>query len=128
MRTRHFHTEFGDEEPREKHIISGGHIYSCYTKQSKMAREREKKILQGINYKQVYYEKDLMTSEKRDRSLPAIFEFLSIEPEKVDATLRKTYSHPYSQIVENYDSLMERLKKDGYTDLYELHVGYEANA
>lgn len=124
--TGYYHTEIKRKEQSGRHVIPEDSFINLVNNRIRW-HAKEKSILKTTKFLRISYEKDLMTAEKRELSLPAIFKYLSVEPEKVDTTLRKTYSRPYSQIVENYDSLMERLKKDGYTDLYELHVGYEVN-
>jgi hypothetical protein len=127
MRTRHYHnhSETGEKEPQEKHVISEKKFIQVIKNRIRW-HAREKKILQGLPFKHVYYERDLMNPEDRNQFLPEIFNYLSVAPEMVDTTLRKTYSRPYSQIVENYDLLLKRLKRDGFTDLYDLHMEYEA--
>jgi len=117
MRTRHFHTEIGEEEPKERHFVPEDKFIHVIKNRLRW-HAREKKILNSIPFKQIYYERDLGNPQNRERFLPELFEFLSVEPEKVDVNLRKTYSLPYSQIIENYDSLMTRLKNDGFTELY----------
>lgn len=124
--TGHYHTENERKEQSVRHVIPEDSFINLVNNRIRW-HAKEKSILKSTNFLRISYEKDLMTAEKRELSLPAIFKYLSVEPEKVDTDLLKTYSRPYSQIVENYESLLERLKNDGHTDLYELHLGYEAN-
>ena len=124
--TGHYHTENKRKEQSVRHVIPEDSFINLVNSRIRW-HAKEKSILKSTKFLRISYEKDLMTAEKRELSLPDIFKYLSVEPEKVDTTLRRTYSRPYSQIVDNYESLMERLKYDGHTDLCELHVGYKAN-
>jgi len=123
--TGHYHTEIKRKEQLVRHVIPEDSFINLVNNRIR-CHAKEKSILKATDFFNISYEKDLITAEKREHSLPDIFKYLSVEPEKVETRLMKTYSRPYSQIVENYDSLMMRLKNDGFTELYRLHIDYEA--
>jgi hypothetical protein len=118
--TGHYHTEIKQKEQIDRHVLSEDSFINLVKNRIRW-HAKEKSILKKMEFLRISYENDLMTAEKRERSLPAVFTYLSVSPEEVDTDLMKTYSRPYSQIVENYDSLMMRLKHDGLTELYEIH-------
>ena len=122
--TGHYHTETKHKEPADRHFIPEESFINLVENRIRW-HAKERSILKATDFLHISYEKDLMTAEKRQRSLPAIFKFLSVEPENVDTSLIKTYSRPYSQIVGNYESLMTKLKNEGFTKLYNLHTEYE---
>lgn len=124
--TGHYHSEKKRKEQSFRHVIPENSFINLINNRIRW-HAKEKSILKTTSFLRISYEKELMTAKKRERSLPTIFKYLSVTPEKVDADLMKTYSRPYSQIVENYDSLITRLKNEGYTKLYNLHVEYEMN-
>jgi len=118
--TGHYHTETKHKEPADRHFIPEESFINLVENRIRW-HAKEKSILKATDFLHISYEKDLITAEKRERSLPSIFNYLSVAPEKVDTDLMKTYLRPYSQIVENYNSLMMRLKNDGFMELYEIH-------
>lgn len=72
----------------------------------------ENKILENCDYISVIYEDDLQNQENWQPTLNRIFKFLGANELSVSSNLKKTYPKPYSEIVENYSELMQRLKKN----------------
>lgn len=83
-------------------------------------REKEKEILQGLNYIEVVYEDDLLLQENHQRTCNKVFDHLDIEPVSVKAKLKKTTSSKLSEVIENYEEVVESLGKTKYANLLEL--------
>jgi hypothetical protein len=70
----------------------------------------EKQWLIHFNHFEVNYEKNLAEKSQWQQTADNIFAFLGIEPAHVSATLNKTYPLPYSEMIENYDELLQSVQ------------------
>jgi LPS sulfotransferase NodH len=69
-------------------------------------KSRETTMFENIEHLQISYEEDLENKSLWPETMQRVFDFLGTYPVEGKTTLRKTYSKPYSEIVENYDELI----------------------
>ncbi|MEA3446544.1 MAG: sulfotransferase [Bacteroidota bacterium] len=74
-------------------------------------KKREQKIFDTIKHIEVIYENNLLDNSQWPETTRRLFEFLDVENLPVDANLRKTYNRPYSEIIENYEELIDEIEK-----------------
>jgi hypothetical protein len=70
-------------------------------------KKTELELFEKIAHFQVVYEDDLKNEADWPETTRKIFQFLGINPAPVSASIKKTYSRPYSEIIENYDELLK---------------------
>ncbi len=68
-------------------------------------KHSEEKIFRRLPHFMINYEADLKDKKNWQPVCNNIFEYLSLPHAPVRASLKKTYTIPYSRIVENYDEL-----------------------
>lgn len=66
---------------------------------------REEKILKKCSYLSISYEDELENEKDWNTTAKKIFDYLNLEFEEVSSNLKKTYTVPYSQLIENYEEL-----------------------
>ncbi len=64
-------------------------------------------LFKNLDHIEVVYENDLKQKSLWPESINRVFDYLGTYNTPFKANLKKTYSRPYSEIVENYDSLKE---------------------
>jgi hypothetical protein len=80
-------------------------------------KTNELELLKNFDHHTVIYETDLLDNNEWQKTCDDLFRFLGIESDLVKASLSKTYSKKYSEIVQNHDALMEDLAKSDYSFL-----------
>jgi LPS sulfotransferase NodH len=70
-------------------------------------KKTESEILENLPHYRVVYEDNLIDEALWPETTRKIFEYLGINPAPVSASIQKTYSRPYSEIIENYDELIK---------------------
>ena len=80
---------------------------------------REKKNLSGITTIKVVYEDDLFDKNNWEQTAIRIFKQLDTYPSSVQTSLQKTHNRHYSEIIENYNELIEKVKELNLLTLYE---------
>ncbi|RLD45748.1 MAG: hypothetical protein DRJ05_17085 [Bacteroidetes bacterium] len=78
-------------------------------------KKRSEHFLKHIEHKTVLYEQDLSNEKQWPETMKSLFAFLGVRNSPVNASLKKTYKKPYSQIVENYDELLESIRQNDIT-------------
>ena len=73
----------------------------------------ENDILMNQKYLTIYYEDDLEDEKKWQATADKIFNYLNLESMPVHSDLKKTYDKPYSEIITNYDELIECFHQNG---------------
>ncbi len=73
-------------------------------------KKTETNLFENFEHFKVVYEDDLKNQDNWAETTRKIFEYLGIKPATVSASIQKTYSRPYSEIIENYDELINALK------------------
>lgn len=77
-------------------------------------KEKETKMFEHIEHLKISYEEDLENKTLWPGTMKRVFEFLETYPVEGKTTLRKTYSKPYAEIVENYDELIKFVESKGF--------------
>lgn len=77
-------------------------------------KQREKEILEGLDYLYICYEDDLLDNSKHQQTLDKIFDYLDVESVPVGTNLFRTTSDQLSDFIENYDEIAEAVKKTKY--------------
>jgi len=72
---------------------------------------RERKNLKGITTVKVVYEDDLFDKNNWEQTTARIFKQLGTYPSSVQSSLQKTHNRHYSEIIENYDELIDKVKE-----------------
>ena len=70
-------------------------------------KKTETKLFENFAHHKVVYEDDLKNESDWAETTRRIFEYLGVNPAPVSASIQKTYSRPYSEIIENYDELIK---------------------
>ena len=73
----------------------------------KKNKQTETKLFENFAHFKVVYEDDLKNESDWTETTRRIFEYLGVNPAPVSASIQKTYSRPYSEIIENYDELIK---------------------
>ena len=76
--------------------------------------KKEKEILSKVSYLKVIYEEDLLKTEKQQKSLDRVFNYLSVASAPVKTTLVKSSSDRFSDSIQNHDKIIEFLSKTKY--------------
>jgi len=79
--------------------------------------EYEKKILNGVNYINIVYEKDLANSTKWTESMRQVFEYLDLKPVDVTTAIIKTNQRSVEHRISNYKEIIEYLKNTQFSNL-----------
>ncbi len=82
--------------------------------------EKEKRLLNGLDYYEVTYERDLIDSSKWDLTLNRVFLFLGVESSKVKSSTLRTDLRSYQDIIENYEEVYEYLSQSVYTNTLDV--------
>lgn len=82
--------------------------------------KKETEILRSIPHLKITYEADLMHQYNWQESLNKIFNYLGKDVHPVQSNLKRTYSKAYSNIVDNYDELMDALKDEELSYLLDV--------
>jgi hypothetical protein len=75
-------------------------------------KEAETTLFEDFAHFKVVYEDDLKNQDNWPETTRKIFEYLGVNPAPVSASIQKTYSRPYSEIIENYDELLKLVAKE----------------
>lgn len=70
-------------------------------------KENENKLFERFDHIKVVYEKDLKNQDDWVETTRKIFEYLGVKRAPVSATIQKTYTRPYSEMIENYEELLK---------------------
>lgn len=81
-----------------------------WTELLKRNKIRENKLFEKLDHLEIVYDDDLQSEDNWPYTSRRIFDFLNVAPASVSSPLLKTYSRPYSEIVENYDELIKLFK------------------
>lgn len=76
--------------------------------------EREKEILDGLQYLTIYYEDDLLPQENHQQTLNKVFHYLGVDSVDVRARFKKTTPKEISDFIENHAEIIGTLKKTKY--------------
>lgn len=82
-------------------------------------RERdgeETVALNGFDFIEVEYERDLESPESHQQTIDRVLDFLALEHRPVQTSLRKVNRRPMSDIVENYDEFAAWVREMGIAD------------
>ena len=66
--------------------------------------------MNGVDYIDVIYERDLADSDKWTKNMEFIFDYLDLEPVEVAASTIKTSKKTIKQRVSNYQDIIDYLK------------------
>lgn len=86
-----------------------------------MLRDVERNILQTLPHYTMTYEESLKNTEDWQHSLNDLFDHLGVKKVSVRANLRKMYDRSYSEMVENYDDLIEAVKHSKYSKILDTN-------
>lgn len=75
-------------------------------------KEAETKLFEDFAHFKVVYEHDLKNQDKWAETTRKIFEYLGVNPAPASASIQKTFSRPYSEIIENYDELIKLVENE----------------
>lgn len=74
----------------------------------------ESEIFEKLDHYKVVYEDDLKNEADWPETTRKIFEFLGLKAAPVSASIKKTYSRPYSEIIKNYEELLKSIEKTNH--------------
>jgi D-mannonate dehydratase len=73
-------------------------------------------------YLTIYYEDDLEDEKKWQATSDKIFNYLNLESMPVHSNLKKTYDKPYSELITNYDELIECIQQNGVSEIMKCNI------
>ncbi|TKB46633.1 hypothetical protein [Thalassotalea mangrovi] len=77
-------------------------------------RMAEKKALQGIDYFDISYEKNLCDATKQTETLNRLFDYLGLPEHQVSTRFNKVVKSDLSKVISDYATLEQRLKNSPY--------------
>lgn len=114
--TKHWHTKPGQMTPRYRVSIPISKL-----EQALKNRERwnlaEEKSLRDIDFLQIDYEKELKDSCHHQQTAEKIFSYLDLDSAPAKSDFQKTDSRPYSEILLNYDEIIEYINDTQYSHM-----------
>jgi len=105
LQTNFWHNTFENEGPVPK-ITIDPEKFLDWIKWLVIDKANENKIMESLDHIKVVYEDDLLNEGLWAQTTSRIFEYLGTYPAPVMANLKKTYTRPYTEIVENYEDLL----------------------
>ncbi len=75
---------------------------------------KEQEILKNIDHIKVIYEEDLLPAENHQKTCDRIFNYLGLDSVPVKTKLVKTTSNQLSDVIENYEEVVEKLSQTKY--------------
>jgi len=95
-----------DDQEKETKVRINPEEFLNWIKQLQKNKSTENEIIKSLNHFEVVYENDMIREDMWSKTTARIFEYLGVYPAPAMANLKKTYSRPYSEIVENYEDLL----------------------
>ena len=83
--------------------------------------DQEERSLAGLPRLKVVYEDDLADADCWPATTERVFAYLDLSPVPARSAVQKTWSRPYSEIIENYAELIEVVGNSDLADLL-LHI------
>jgi hypothetical protein len=65
--------------------------------------QEEREALEGIDYHEVVYERDLEDASKHQQTIDGVLDFLGLPHRPVSTSLRRVIAHPLREVILNYD-------------------------
>ena len=115
-----YHRKSDDPSPNKRFHISKERLIDELN-WWKQRREKEESILKGINSHRIIYEEHLQDQNKWAQTTQNLFEYIGAKPSPVTSNLKKTYNKQYSEIIENYNELIEMLKTSSFAHFLKYH-------
>ncbi|HEY9854070.1 MAG TPA: hypothetical protein V6D28_31675 [Leptolyngbyaceae cyanobacterium] len=78
--------------------------------------DEEQKVLKDVPHLRIVYENELLNSDKHQDTLDKIFNYLGINSVPVKTKLVKTSAENLSDLIENYEEVIETISKTEYKD------------
>ena len=75
---------------------------------------KEQEILKNLDHIKVIYEEDLLLTENHQKTSDRIFNYLGLDSVPVKTNLVKTTSNQLSDVIENYEEVVEKLSQTKY--------------
>ncbi len=104
--TKRWH-RFDSQEIQTPKLILSREELKDRLKIVKKNKQTETKLFENFAHLKVVYEDELKNESDWAETTRRIFEYLGVSPAQVSASIQKTYSRPYSEIIENYDELLK---------------------
>lgn len=76
----------------------------------------EQAALEGIDFHEVSYERDLQAGTAHQQTADRIFDFLGLERRLVDTPMKKVNARPLREVIANYDEFAEWVEELGWGD------------
>lgn len=109
-KTDHWHN-YGDSSEKTESFSIPVERFLKEIKKRLRWHKREADIVQAIPHFTVCYEHHLQNKSDWQNSLNQVFQYLGAEEAPVQSNLKKMYPKPYSELIENYEELINALKK-----------------
>ena len=118
-RNQYFHNMIDNDLPENVDFEINREEFLSEIKRRIHWHQTERDILMNIDHLPIFYEKDLENLKYWQPTADRIFQFLNMDSSEVNSGLKKTYKKPYSELVSNYQNLIELLKESKLNDKLE---------
>ena len=114
-RQNKFHHRAGEKKQKYQPISVSIEEVIHWIEHSQSLEKYEKSILKDLPHLSLTYEDHLLDSNSHQQTANIIFDFLEIPPQQISTNLVKIVPRNLQKLVENYESLTEKLKTTKYS-------------
>ena len=108
-----WHVQKGETHPDDRLVIPVDRLLKGI-RWAERIRKAEDAALQGISHHEVFYERDLLEVDRRQRTMNQLFDFLGAGPHEVETTLRKVGRRSLRDRIENVEEVVAAVREGGY--------------
>lgn len=117
--TRHYNTRGKGPQPHAPLLVIEPDAFVNAIRRVEHLNRLEQAALTGIPHVRVCYEDDLAASTGWKEAIGRVFDALGLERIPAHASISRTWSHPYAEMISNYADLLAAVRASGYADLLE---------
>ena len=118
LRTNHWHRRTGNEVLIKYINIHPDRLLKAIKLRVEW-RAKELELMKKHVRISLIYEHDLINASSWQKTADRVFEYLGLPSHKVNSTMKTTYQKPYSEIISNYDELINTVKNSEFAYLLE---------
>lgn len=82
-------------------------------------REFEVRQIEKVDHIRLVYEEDLLYSDRWQKTIERVFAYLGTDYAPVQSFTERISARPYSSLIENYEELLEAVKKSEFASILE---------
>lgn len=113
LTTNHWHRRSEKSNPEKSIHVDPARLLRVLKNRSRW-KLKEKNLLGNYDHITVNYERHLADKTMWQEAANEVFNYLGLPPAAVKTSLKPTYKKPYSEIIENYNELIESVKNSEF--------------